>query len=84
MLEPDAALLENARTFAKADMKTIINAYHTQYKVEPERAEELLQQFSGTLEKWVGLVQGVDTKEKLIALYWEEIFSKLDVKTYGM
>ena len=84
MLEPDAALLENARTFAKADMKTIIDAYHTQYKVDPKRAEELLQQFSGTLEKWVDLVQDVDSKDKLIDVYWNEIFSKLDVKTYGM
>lgn len=84
MLEPDAALLENARTFAKADMKTIIDAYHTQYKVDPKRAEELLQQFAGTLEKWVGLVQDVDSKDKLIDVYWNEIFSKLDIKTYGM
>lgn len=84
MLEPDAALLENSRNFAKADMKTIIDAYHNQYKVDPKRAEELLQQFAGTLEKWVELVQDVDTKEKLIEVYWDEIFSKLDVKTYGM
>lgn len=84
MPEPDAALLENARTFAKADMQTIIDAYHTQYKGDPRRAEELLQQFAGTLEKWVGLVQDVDSKDKLIDVYWNEIFSKLDVKAYGM
>src|SRR5690606_225478 len=84
LLEPDAALLENARAFAKADMKTIIDAYQSQYKVDPKRAEELLGQFAATLGKWVDLVQDVDSKQQLIDLYWKEIFSKMDAKTYGM
>jgi len=32
----------------------------------------------------VGLVQNVDSREKLADLYWNEIFSKVDANTYGM
>lgn len=80
--QPDAALLQKTKDFAAQDMKTIVEYFAKTHGVK--RGEEILNQFKPVLEKWVGLVQSVDSREKLTELYWNEIFSKVDANTYGM
>ena len=80
--QADPALLQKTKDFAAQDMKTIVEFFAKTHGVK--RGEELLTQFRPVLEKWVGLVQNVDSREKLADLYWNEIFSKVDANTYGM
>ncbi|MFW5330186.1 C4-dicarboxylate TRAP transporter substrate-binding protein [Hydrogenophaga sp. ZJX-1] len=80
--QADPALLQKTREFATQDMKTIVDFFAKTHGVK--RGEEMLAQFRPVLEKWVGLVQKVDSREKLADIYWNEIFSKVDVNTYGM
>lgn len=80
--QPDAALLQKTKDFAAQDMKTIVEYFAKTHGVK--RGEEILTQFKPVLEKWVGLVQNVDSREKLTELYWNEIFSKVDANSYGM
>ncbi|KAF0808349.1 family 7 extracellular solute-binding protein [Alcanivorax xiamenensis] len=80
--DPDPALMEATRDFVKADMDTIVNYYAKNHGVE--RGKEMLDSFHEILVRWVDLVQDVDSVEELEKLYWDEIFSKVDVGTYGM
>lgn len=80
--QPDPALVQKTREFVERDMKTIVEYFAKTHGVK--RGEEIQAQFRTVLEKWVGLMQGVDSREKLSELYWQEIFSKVDVNTYGM
>ena len=80
--EADANLLEVTREFAREDNKTIIDYYSKKHDVK--RAQEMLDTFQPILEKWIDLVQDVDSLEALSKLQWEEITSKIDMNTYGM
>lgn len=75
-------LMEASREFIKQDLNTIIDYYAKNHGVE--RGEEMLDIFRGLLKKWVGLVQDVDSLDELETLYWNEVFSKVDVSSYGM
>ncbi|WP_240687439.1 C4-dicarboxylate TRAP transporter substrate-binding protein [Alcanivorax sp. 24] len=75
-------LFEASREFIKQDLNTIIDYYAKNHGVE--RGEEMLDTFHDLLKKWVGLVQDVDSLDDLEALYWDEVFSKVDVSSYGM
>ncbi|GGJ80814.1 hypothetical protein GCM10007426_07290 [Alloalcanivorax dieselolei] len=75
-------LMEASREFIKQDLNTIIDYYAKNHGVE--RGEEMLDRFHDLLKKWVGLVQEVDSLDELETLYWDEIFSKVDVSSYGM
>ena len=44
----------------------------------------MLADFQDVLEEWVQYVQGVESLEDLNDLYWEKIFSKVEVESYGM
>ena len=44
----------------------------------------MIANFQGLLEKWTDLVQNVETEQELADLYWEEIFSKVDVEKHGL
>ncbi|WP_339806085.1 C4-dicarboxylate TRAP transporter substrate-binding protein [uncultured Marinobacter sp.] len=68
--------------FVEKDLKNIITYYQERFGVE--RGEEILSELAETLDKWVGLVQGVETPEELAEVYWDEIFSKVDVSSHGL
>ncbi|MBM1143034.1 C4-dicarboxylate TRAP transporter substrate-binding protein [Alcanivorax sp. ZXX171] len=68
--------------FVKKDMNTIVEYYQDRHGIE--RGEEIMTKFSKVLDKWVGLVQGVETQEELAELYYDEIFAKVDVSSHGL
>lgn len=78
----DAALIEKNRAFIEQDMQHIAEDYKARYGVE--NGEALIKEFRALLEKWTGLVQDVDSEEALADLYWQEIFSKVDVSQHGL
>ncbi len=80
--QADQALVDATAEFAQNDMKTIVSYYEEKYGLSD--AEKTLSRFNQTLDKWMALVQDVDSKSDLQTLYWDEIFSKVDVETYGM
>ncbi|MBA1148191.1 C4-dicarboxylate TRAP transporter substrate-binding protein [Ectothiorhodospiraceae bacterium WFHF3C12] len=80
--DPDPALVEEIRAFTREDMETIAENYSDKHGVE--RGEEMIARFRELLDKWVGLVQDVDSRQELVDLYWEEIFSRVDPATHGM
>lgn len=63
-------------------MESLIVYYKDRHNVV--RAQEMFDEFNLILNKWVGLVQEVKSMDDLSELYWNEIFSKVDVDNYGM
>ena len=70
------------REFVEQDLKTMVEFYNDRYDVT--RGEQMLDEFAGILDKWVDLVQGVESADELADLYYDEIFSKVDVSSHGL
>lgn len=70
------------REFIEGDIDTIAERYLDKHDLE--RSEEMISEFRETMSRWVELVEDVETGEELRRLYWEEVFSKVDVNQYGM
>ncbi len=80
--EADPALVEATREFVRQDLETIVAYYAENHGVG--RGAEMLSTFRSVLEKWVDLVQGIESEQALAELYWDEIFSKVDVSQHGL
>jgi TRAP-type C4-dicarboxylate transport system substrate-binding protein len=80
--QAESKLIELTQTFIEKDMNTIAQHYSEQYGVE--RGKEMLAEFKPILDKWVDLVQDIDSVDTLADLYWTEVFSKVDVSSHGL
>lgn len=80
--QASSGLVDATREFVRGDMKTIAEYYEKQYDVDD--GARMLEEFRPILEKWVGLVEDVSSKEELAEVYWEEVFSKVDPASHGM
>ncbi|SET86911.1 C4-dicarboxylate TRAP transporter substrate-binding protein [Marinobacter segnicrescens] len=80
--DADDELVEVTQTFIEQDMDTLATHYSEKYGVE--RSAEMLSDFRPILDKWVELVQEIDSVDSLADLYWEEVFSKVDVSSHGL
>ena len=73
VIEPDAALLEASNAFAAADV------------AERVAANPLSAQFAALVEKWTAIVAEVgEDPEALAARAQDEIWSKVDLASYGL
>ncbi|KAF0803202.1 TRAP transporter substrate-binding protein [Alcanivorax xiamenensis] len=75
-------LVAATRDFVREDLNTIVDYYKDKHGVE--RGQEMLDEFLPILERWVDLVQDIDSAEALAELYWKEAYSKVDVSRYGL
>lgn len=70
------------RSFIENDTATIAQRYQENHDLA--RSDEMIAGFRERLSHWVELVQDVEPGEELQQLYWDEVFSKVDVNQYGM
>lgn len=80
--EADPQLLADIRDFVRNDMEQMAAFYRNERGVE--NSAEMLDRFEEILEKWVGLVQDVDSHDELAQLYWDQVYSRIDVSSHGM
>lgn len=78
--EADPAVVARTAEFAAADREALVSTYADRGVT---RGEEMLVAFEALLEKWVGLTQDVTDADALADLYWEELYSKVDVSSHG-
>lgn len=81
----DAApdLVEATAQFVQDDVAAIAEQFEKTYGVQDAAAK--IEVARGLIEKWRGLVKGTGTDiDKIEALYWNEVYAKLDPATYGM
>ncbi len=82
VVSADDELIQATREFTEKDLQTALDYYGERHNVE--RGDELLELFSEFLERWVELVEGVDNAVDLAQIYWDEVFSKVDVSSHGL
>ncbi|EAQ04682.1 TRAP-T family transporter, DctP (periplasmic binding) subunit [Pseudooceanicola batsensis HTCC2597] len=82
IMQADDAVVEATQEFIAEDRASTVAYFQEEYGVE--RGEEMLDDFTALLEKWVGLIGEADPEQGYGDLYWEEIFSKVDVSQYGV
>lgn len=82
LLKADEDVIAKMRAFAEADLPKTIADYQSRYNIA--NAPEMAENFQKTYAAWLDLVDGVEDRDGLRALFWERIFSKVDPKTYGM
>jgi TRAP-type C4-dicarboxylate transport system substrate-binding protein len=70
------------REFIREDLDNMAGTYAEKYGLD--NAGEMIETFRPILEKWVGLVDGIDSGEALAELYWKETFSRVDVSSHGL
>lgn len=80
--EPSPELMADVVAFVEKDLNNMADYYQKERGVE--RSHEMMEQFLQILARWVDLVQDVETAEDLSDLYWQEVYSKVDVNTHGM
>lgn len=78
----DAELVKASRAAIEADIPNIAATYTKQHNVK--RADELVAAMRPLVTKWVKLVEPVENADALADLYWNEVYSKVDVKVHGM
>lgn len=80
--QPSEDLVQVTEAFIRDDLETIIDRYEERYGVVG--ADLVVDSFRSLLEKWAGLVSDIDNAEDLADLYWEEVYSKVDVSRYAL
>nr|MBF0682628.1 C4-dicarboxylate TRAP transporter substrate-binding protein [Pseudomonas sp.] len=78
----DDALVQASREFIRNDVRNVAQIYTEKHGVK--RADELLATLDTLVQKWSGLISDVDNAQELAELYWNEVYSKVDVSTHGM
>lgn len=82
VVEADQSLVDETLRFIDQDVETIAAHYASRYGLE--NTEEKIASFREILTRWLDLIEGVENREALQELYWDEVFSKLDVSSYGV
>ncbi|MGQ2909585.1 MAG: C4-dicarboxylate TRAP transporter substrate-binding protein [Aliihoeflea sp.] len=80
--DAEPAVVEATKAFAAADEQFLINDFATRHGVE--RGEEMIGEFKELLDKWIGLMREAEGAEAYEKLFWDEIYAKIDVNSYGM
>lgn len=83
--QADPELLKRSREFITKDLEFIPRFYAQEYKLNQERLNELSTKMSDLINKWTDIIANSDIKsaEDLQKLYWDEVYSKVDVGQYG-
>lgn len=78
-------LLEKSREFIREDLTFVPTFYANEYKLDPARLNELSGTMAGLITKWEDIIDNanIESADDLIDLYWDEVYSKIDVETYA-
>lgn len=84
VLEPSPEMVEMTRKFVDEDMANMDQMAKDNYNIQDAAAR--IERFKGLIEKWRGLLAGIDKTDvaAVTALYKREIWDKVDTETYGM
>jgi len=68
--------------FIEEDLAAIVDSYREKFGVE--NGEDAIAGMRELAARWTKLIDGVENVDQLADLYWNEIYSKIDIATYGM
>lgn len=76
-----ADIVEMNRTFINGDKEAIASIYKERFGIES--GSDAAAALTDGLGKWSELTKSVTSADQLAEIYWNELFSKIDVATYG-
>ena len=74
-------LVSMNQEFIAKDKDTVGDIYKDRFELETGSAAS--DAMTNGLRKWTNLVANVQTPQELAELYWSEIYSKIDLDSYG-
>lgn len=80
--EADPGLADFTEQFVADDVNTIAATYAERYGLE--NTEESIRQFRKILDRWIRLGAEMDSEEALRDILWREVYSQVDVSSYGL
>lgn len=80
-VEPDAGLLEETEAFAQADKQTVGELAVERFGLAD--APERVARFDALIDKWTGLLDGIDDPAEIAGVLQAEIWNKVDFSSYG-
>lgn len=80
--EASEDLQQATSEFVRSDVDKIAANYQERYDLE--NAEEMAETFRELLGKWVELTRDIDNVDDLADLYWDELYSEVDVSSYAL
>lgn len=80
--QPAKDLADLTENFISKDIESIAANYERRFGVVG--AELAVDSFRSLLIKWADLVKDVDSMDELADLYWDELYSKVDVSKYAL
>ena len=79
IVQPDeAAFTQLMDDFVVAQDQAVIEAATGQGVENPE---EIIATYRENFDKWKGLTEGVETIDELAQIYWDEVFSQIDISS---
>lgn len=84
VIEPNQDLLASVEAFSKDDAYKL--ALQEASRLGADKPEDLIRRFQETMDKWARLLDGVDRNDAaaLEAILKENLYDKVDIKTFGM
>lgn len=82
IVEPEASLMDATQAHIAADLVALPEIAQTTYGISD--AGDKIAEFSALLEKWQGLLEGVETEAGFAEIVQSEIWDKVDFATYGL
>ena len=80
--QADEDLLAKSREWIAADLDALAASYEERFGIE--NAKGKLEDLRKLVDEWMPRMEGIDDREALAEVLWENVYSKLDLKTYGM
>jgi hypothetical protein len=76
------SLIKANQAFIEKDLASVVDIYAERFGVE--NGDEASAKLRELLGRWTELTADIEDPETLADLYWNEIYSKVDLSTYGM
>ena len=80
--EASDAFREEIRAYVRDDLEKVAQVFAAEYGVSDPQA--IIDDFMPVLERWYGLVADVETREELRALFWDQIYARVDPAGYAL
>ena len=68
--------------FIEKDLSSVVDIYAERFDLA--NGADASAKVRELLTRWTELTSGVESAEQLATIYWDEIYSKIDVSSYGM
>ena len=79
--EADPALVAKSKAWIEEDLASLGASYEERFEIKDAAAKTAT--LRKLIDEWLPRMEGVETRDQLAEVLWENVQSKIDVATYG-